>query len=112
MDLIAEPFAAALGFDETVATRTAWTAAGRVGRGFDGLNCYGAEKLVRVQAALGPDIDPGAVTAYSDHVTDLPLLTWAGLGVAVNPHPPLAAAAASHNLRVEDWGVAPGPIAG
>ena len=92
MDLAAEPFGLALGFDEIVATRTGWTASGRVAPAFDGLNCYGAEKLVRVRAALGPDFDPALAVAYSDHVTDLPLLTWAGEGVAVNPHAPLAAA--------------------
>lgn len=109
MDLIAAPFGRALGFDDIVATRTGWTAEGRVADRFDGLNCYGAEKLRRVLAALGPDADAAAATAYSDHVTDLPLLAWAGRGVAVNPHPPLAAAAAANGLAVADWDIAPAP---
>jgi phosphoserine phosphatase len=42
-------------------------------------------------------------TAYSDHVTDLPLLTWAARGIAVNPHAALAEVASDHDLQVEDW---------
>lgn len=105
MDIVAEPFGRALGFEHVVATRTAWTAEGRVADRFDGLNCYGEEKLRRVQAAMPPGAE--AIAAYSDHVTDLPLLAWATRGVAVNPHPPLAAAAATHDIEVQDWGVAP-----
>lgn len=108
MDLVAEPFGRALGFDEVVATRTGWTADDRVADAFDGLNCYGEEKLRRVLEALGADADPAEAVAYSDHVTDLPLLAWAGQGVAVNPHPPLAEAAAANGLEIQDWDVAPG----
>lgn len=112
MDLVAIPFGEALGFDDIVATETGWTADGRVGPDFAGLNCYGAEKLRRAQAAAGPDFDPANAVAYSDHVTDLPLLTWAGAGVAVNPHPPLAAVAAEHGLTQEDWDIAPKQASG
>lgn len=108
MDLVAEPFGQALGFDDIVATRTAWTDDDQVADAFDGANCYGEEKLRRVLEALGAEADPTAAIAYSDHVTDLPLLTWAGQGVAVNPHPPLAKAATAHGLEVQDWDVAPG----
>ena len=108
MDLVAEPFGQALGFDEVVATRTGWTVDDQVADAFDGPNCYGEEKLRRVLEALGAEADPARAVAYSDHVTDLPLLAWAGEGVAVNPHPPLAEAAAAHGLEIQDWDVAPG----
>ena len=103
MDIVAEPFGRSLGFDDIISTRTAWTADGRVSGTFDGLNCYGEEKLRRVKKALR-DIDPVRATAYSDHITDLPLLLWVANGVAVNPHKPLRDAAGRHGLRIEDWG--------
>ena len=103
MDIVAEPFGRSLGFDDIISTRTAWTADGRISGAFDGLNCYGEEKLRRVKNTLG-DIDPKGTTAYSDHITDLPLLLWVANGVAVNPHKPLRDAAGRHGLRIEDWG--------
>lgn len=109
MDLVAEPFGHALGFDEIVATKTGWTPDGRVASRFDGANCYGEEKLRRVREALGREEAPEGSVAYSDHVTDLPLLLWARSGVAVNPHKPLAAVAEASGLALADWGVAPAP---
>jgi len=102
VDLVAAPFGKALGFDDIVATRSAWTRDGKLAAEFDGLNCYGDEKLRRVQMLLG-DTAPEHSTAYSDHVTDLPLLTWAAHGVAVNPHAALAEVVSDHGLQVEDW---------
>jgi phosphatidylglycerophosphatase C len=103
MDIVAEPFGRLLGFDQIISTRTAWTIDGHVSGTFDGLNCHGEEKLRRVKNALR-DIDTARAAAYSDHITDLPLLLWVANGVAVNPHQPLRDAAGRHGLRIEDWG--------
>jgi phosphatidylglycerophosphatase C len=103
MDIVAEPFGRLLGFDKIICTRTAWTADDHVSGTFDGRNCIGEEKLRRVKIGLR-DIDPKSATAYSDHITDLPLLLWVANGVAVNPHQPLRDAAGRHGLRIEDWG--------
>ena len=102
MDIIADPIGRALGFDKIISTRTHWTAEGRVSGSFDGRNCYGEEKLRRVKLTLG-DLAASKTSAYSDHITDLPVLLWAESGIAVNPHRPLRDAAGRHGLRVEDW---------
>jgi len=102
MDVIADPIGRTLGFDDIVSTRTHWTAEGRVSGNFDGENCYGEEKLKRVNLILG-DFAPSKTLAYSDHVTDLPILLWAENGIAVNPHRPLRDVAGRHGLRIEDW---------
>ena len=102
MDIIADPIGRTLGFDEIISTRTHWTAEGRVSGNFDGRNCYGEEKLRRVKLTLG-DLAPSKTSAYSDHITDLPVLLWAENGIAVNPHRPMRDAAGRHGLRIEDW---------
>jgi len=102
IDIIADPFGQRLGFDEIICTRTCRTADNRVSGNFDGKNCYGEEKLRRVQLATR-DFTFLQSSAYSDHITDLPLLLWAKNGVAVNPHRPLLDAAGRHGLRIEDW---------
>lgn len=106
VDIVADPFARLLGFDDIVATRTAWGADGRATGAFDGLNCYGGEKLLRVKAVIG-NAAPAKSAAYSDHITDLPLLTWAMDGFAVNPHKPLADIALAEGLTILEWGGKP-----
>jgi phosphatidylglycerophosphatase C len=102
MDIIADPIGRTLGFDDIISTRTHWTADGRVSGNFDGENCYGEEKLRRVNLILG-DFAPSKTFTYSDHVTDLPILLWAENGIAVNPHSPLRDVAGRHGLRIQDW---------
>lgn len=99
-DVYVEPLARRLGIEEVVCSRIAWDAAGRV-TGIDGGNCRDHEKLRRVQARLGDD--GSGVIAYSDSHADLPLLTWAGRGVAVSPTPRLARAAAAPGFELRDW---------
>ena len=97
VDVVAEPLAGELGFDDVLCTRIGWTD----GRPYlSGRNCYGAEKL-RLLAALGPLAKP--VYAYSDHISDLDLLTRADHGVAVNPSARLRRAAPSHGLEIVDF---------
>ena len=102
MDIIADPIGRALGFDDIISTRTHWTAEDHISGNFDGRNCYGEEKLRRVKITLG-DLTPSKTLAYSDHITDLPILLWVEHGIAVNPHRPLRDAAGRHGLRIEDW---------
>ena len=102
MDIIADPIGRTLGFDDIISTRTHWTAEGRVSGSFDGRNCYGEEKLRRVKLILG-DLAPSKTLAYSDHITDLPVLLWAENGIVINPHRPLRDAAGRHGLHIEDW---------
>lgn len=89
-----------LGVDEVLATRMEWDERGRVA-GIDGRNCRDDEKLMRVQALLGED--GRGVTAYSDSHADVPLLTWAGKGVAVCPSRRLTHQVAGLDLEVQHW---------
>ena len=102
-DFYARFFAEGLGFDSVAATLSAWSEEDRLLARLEGENCYGEEKLRRVQKALPWPRETCYVIAYSDHHSDLPLLTWADEGVAVNPSRRLAAAAGTQGLRIVDW---------
>ena len=54
-DFYVEPLGRELGFEAVVATRAAWDEDGRLLGRIDGENCYGAEKLRRLEEAL-PDL--------------------------------------------------------
>lgn len=102
-DFYARLFAERLGFDHLIATTSVWDEAGRLCARLDGENCYGPAKLAAVQSYLGKLPVPPRVVAYSDHHTDLALLSWAHEGVAVNPNRKLCRAAKAHHLSVVDW---------
>lgn len=104
-DFYVEPLAKQLGFHQIVATKAAWSKTGRLTGRIDGENCYGAEKLRRLEQAM-PELKRGhRVTAYSDSHADLPLLSWADHGVAVNPSRRLRRQAEAAGFEILDWGV-------
>jgi HAD superfamily hydrolase (TIGR01490 family) len=95
-----------LGFDAVIATGARRDEQGRVLSKLDGDNCYGPVKLHRIEDWLaGEGLDRSAVhvRAYSDHVSDAPLLAWADEAFAVNAHPPLSALAAKRGWTQLDW---------
>lgn len=101
LDLYAIPIGDALGFETTLSTRTEWRD-GRLTGAFDGPNLKGEAKRGAVAAAVGPG-GVERVYAYSDHVSDLPLLQFADEGVAIDPHRALAHVAAETGLPIELW---------
>lgn len=105
VDLIVEPMAKALGFDGYISTNLQWDDADRLLAPLDGENCYGEEKLRRVEAYFEGKRPAGPISFYSDHVTDLPCLVWADLGVAVNPNPPLRRQAPQNGVKIVNWDV-------
>jgi phosphatidylglycerophosphatase C len=74
-DLTVAPFARALGADALLGTRLAFDATGRVVGAFEGPNCRGGEKVVRLKAAFGPDFQLKA--AYGDTSGDREMLAMA-----------------------------------
>lgn len=103
VDLICDAMARELGFDGVICTRLGWSDDGDLLPVLDGENCYGDEKLARVEAFFEGTRPPGPIVFYSDHHTDLPCLRWADKGVAVNPSAKLRAQAEANNVDVADW---------
>ncbi|AJP74631.1 HAD family hydrolase [Sphingomonas hengshuiensis] len=95
-----------LGFDDVIATRARRDGQGRILSLIDGHNCYGPVKLRMIEDWMSEfDIDRAGqhIRAYSDHVSDAPLLEWADEPFAVNAHGPLLAMAAVRGWPVLDW---------
>jgi phosphatidylglycerophosphatase C len=71
-EAIVAPFARGLDADMLIGTRLVYDQDGRVGRGLDGLNCRGHEKVRRLREVFGDDIRLAA--AYGDTDGDRPML--------------------------------------
>lgn len=80
---LVEAAAKALGAHRAVGTR-AEVLDGRFTGRLEGPFCHGRGKLARLWVEVGP-ADLARSTAYSDSMSDLPLLAAAGRPVAVNP---------------------------
>jgi phosphoserine phosphatase len=95
---VVEPLAAVLGMDGGIGTSYEIEEGTFTGR-FDGPFVYGPGKVEAMEAfAAEHGIDLAESFAYSDSVSDLPMLRAVGHPVVVNPDPPLAELA-----REEGW---------
>jgi HAD superfamily hydrolase (TIGR01490 family) len=96
---VVEPLAAVLGMDGGLGTRYEVDDEGAFTGRFDGPFVYGSGKVEAMEAfAAEHGIDLTESYAYSDSLSDLPMLRAVGHPVAVNPDPPLAEIA-----REEGW---------
>jgi phosphatidylglycerophosphatase C len=77
-DILVAPFARGLGADLLIGTRLAFDDHDRVGGGFVGDNCRGAEKVRRLQAEFGPALQ--LKVAYGDTSGDREMLAFAEQG--------------------------------
>lgn len=90
---IVTPLGRYLGVDEAIASRAKVDDDGRYTGEVD-LYCYGPEKATAIRAIADAEgIDLEASYAYSDSITDLPMLELVGHPVVVNPDRELARAA-------------------
>ncbi len=110
VDVLVKPICQRLGIEHYVATDMGWDK-DRLAPSFASDNCYGPEKLRRVEALLAqnPELKSGlkpknaVITMYSDSHSDLDILLWADVGIAVDPSKKLQTLAAQHNLAVQHW---------
>lgn len=106
--LYAKAIAEELGIADVIATRLEEAKGGRLSNRVAGGNCYGETKLDMITEWLadnGIDRQSCSITAYSDHVSDAPMLEFADVAVAANPHDPLRQLAASRGWAIADWRV-------
>jgi HAD superfamily hydrolase (TIGR01490 family) len=104
-DFYIEPLARRLAITDWVATRSLWQDDGLSCR-IDGENCYGQEKLRRIQEALehrGIRRDQAYIRFYSDDISDKPVCEWVDEPVAVNPGNAMARLARQSGWHLFDW---------
>jgi HAD superfamily hydrolase (TIGR01490 family) len=104
--LYVEAIAHRLGFEHVIATDLATDSSGHVLARIDGHNCYDAAKLDKVKAWMdgeGLSRENCHIRAYSDHVSDAPLLAFADEAFATNPHAPLTEMAKANGWKILDW---------
>ena len=106
VDVVVEPIARRLGVAHFIATELAWNE-GKLSPEFATENCYGAEKLLRIKTYLAknPTMKHNLtkITMYSDNHSDLDIMLWADVGIAVDPSKRLKTLANQHGLRVVNW---------
>jgi len=96
---VVEPLATVLGMDGGVGTRYEVGENGTLTGRFDGPFVYGPGKVEALERfAAEHEIDLETSYAYSDSISDLPMLRAVGNPVVVNPDPPLLEIA-----REEGW---------
>lgn len=104
--LYVEPIARRLGFDAVIATDHFTQDIDYVRARIAGENCYDTAKLRMIQkwmADNGVDRSKAHVRAYSDHVSDAPLLAFADEPFAANPHRPLETLAREKGWPILHW---------
>jgi len=104
--LYVEPIARRLGFDAVIATDHFSQDIDYIRARIAGENCYDRAKLAMVEAWMARQgVDRAAVhiRAYSDHVSDAPLLAMADEAFAANPHAPLERLALERGWPVLRW---------
>lgn len=99
-DEIVRPLCRYLGIEDVIATRSEIDEDGRY-TGTIELYAYGPAKAqAMVEMAANQDIDLSASYAYSDSITDIPMLEAVGHPVAVNPDSDLLEAATERNWEI------------
>ncbi|MBK5265113.1 MAG: HAD-IB family phosphatase [Alphaproteobacteria bacterium] len=104
--LYVEAIAARLGFDGVIATDHLNQDLDYVRARIAGENCYDIAKLRMIKdwmASEGIVRADSHIRAYSDHVSDAPMLEFSDEAYAANPHPPLARLALERGWPRFDW---------
>lgn len=103
LDIYVNRIGEKLGVHATLCTEVEWDAKGRLTGDLKTENCYGEEKILRLKSWLQTHGGSKVDIAYSDHHSDIPLLNYAGTGVAVSPSKKLADIIHSKQIKLVHW---------
>ena len=104
--LYVAPIARRLGFDAVIATNHFTQDIDYIRARIAGENCYDRGKLRMIEAWMageGVERAQAHIRAYSDHVSDAPMLEMADEAFATNPHAPLERMAGQKGWPVLHW---------
>ncbi|WP_240330704.1 HAD-IB family hydrolase [Sphingorhabdus sp. Alg239-R122] len=103
--LYVDAIAARLGFDDVIATELEQDGTQVVARIINE-NCYDEAKLRKIRAWMDREElvrENCDIRAYSDHISDMPMLEFADHPVATNPSAALRREAVSRGWPIHDW---------
>jgi HAD superfamily hydrolase (TIGR01490 family) len=103
--LYIEPLARRLGITHVIATGGTHAGDALTHR-IAGANCYGAEKLAMIVAALreqGMERERAHIRFFTDHASDRAVCEWADEAFAVNPSNAMAELARQRHWPILDW---------
>lgn len=104
LDFAMAPVVEMLGFEHLLANRLEFVDGQATGRLLPPV-LAGAEKAIAMlNLCRRYNVDPVNCRAYSDDLSDLPMLAAVGQGFATNPKPSLRRIAAKHNLQILELG--------
>lgn len=105
--LYVDAIARRLGIDDVLATELdVVDGSDHVHARVAGQNCYGPDKFTRITDWMNSNAiarDTAHIRAYSDHISDAPMLHFADEGVATTPSRQLRRLAPGEGWRVVDW---------
>ena len=102
-DVYLESIKDSLDVDDYTCTRLLYEEGVFSGR-IDGDDCLGAHKVVRIQSILEDlGIAPEHCYAYSDDISDSPMMEIVGTAIAINPSPSLRQLAKHLGWEIEVW---------
>lgn len=102
LDIYVNRISEKLGMHATLCTEVGWDNNKITGE-LKTDNCYGEEKITRLQAWMTQHGGEVVNVAYSDHHSDIGLLNFAEIGVAVSPSKKLAGIIQSNQLKLVHW---------
>lgn len=106
VDAVVRPICELLDIEHFIATDMAYES-GQLLSEFASENCYGPEKLTRMKSylAANPALKQNhtKITMYSDSHSDLDIMLWADVGIAVDPSKRLKTLANTYGLKVVNW---------
>ena len=103
LDVYVNTFGGKLGFDYVLCTNAEWDDQDRLTGGLISNNCYGEEKISRLKEWLHHQNRQHIDIAYSDHHSDIHLLSFAKTGVAVCPSKKLSSLIHGNRLKLQYW---------
>ena len=102
-DIYVDRIGQLLGFEYIIASQAEWDDDNCITGNLSSPNCYGEEKVKRIKDWLKASSFESIDIAYSDHHSDLPLLEFAGEGIAVNPTDKLRSSSSAEQIQVVAW---------
>jgi phosphatidylglycerophosphatase C len=103
INLYADHIGRILKFDSVLSTKAEVDPNERLSGKLDGENLRGPAKLEALRLRFDVFRQSERIIAYSDHVSDLDMLTWADCGVVINASKDLSKMAHKLGLECEDW---------